>query len=78
MTGWKSMGSDATNDAKVLPGRLIDGRLIAEKHGDDTSRGMRSSFYRVPFFKAIGGFVRELMPDGTPSAVASLLGRSVP
>jgi poly-beta-1,6-N-acetyl-D-glucosamine synthase len=33
-----------------------DGRLIAEKHGDDTSLGM-TKFYRVSFFKAIGGFV---------------------
>jgi poly-beta-1,6-N-acetyl-D-glucosamine synthase len=40
-----------------------DGRLIAEKHGDDTSLGM-TKFYRVSCFKAIGGFVREVMWDG--------------
>jgi biofilm PGA synthesis N-glycosyltransferase PgaC len=40
-----------------------DGRLIAETHGDDTSLGM-TKFYRVSCFKAIGGFVREVMWDG--------------
>jgi biofilm PGA synthesis N-glycosyltransferase PgaC len=40
-----------------------DGRLEEEWHGDDTSIGA-SKFYRVSCFKAIGGFVREVMWDG--------------
>jgi hypothetical protein len=63
MTGWKSLGSDVRDDAKATWN--IDGRLIAEKHGDDTSLGM-TKFYRVSFFKAIGGFVCELLSDGIP------------
>jgi poly-beta-1,6-N-acetyl-D-glucosamine synthase len=39
------------------------GRLVAEKHGDDTSLGM-TKFYRMSCFTAIGGFVREVMWDG--------------
>jgi len=39
------------------------GRLIDERHGDETSLGM-TKFYRVACFKAIGGFVREVMWDG--------------
>ncbi len=39
------------------------GRLICERHGDDTSLGM-TKFYRVDRFIAIGGFVREVMWDG--------------
>jgi glycosyltransferase involved in cell wall biosynthesis len=39
------------------------GRLVNERHGDDTSLGM-TKFYRVACFKAIGGFVREVMWDG--------------
>jgi glycosyltransferase involved in cell wall biosynthesis len=39
------------------------GRLVPERHGDDTSLGM-TKFYRVPCFKAIDGFVREVMWDG--------------
>jgi biofilm PGA synthesis N-glycosyltransferase PgaC len=41
----------------------INGRLVNEKHGDDTSLGM-TKFYRMSHFKAIGGFVREVMWDG--------------
>jgi glycosyltransferase involved in cell wall biosynthesis len=37
--------------------------LVSERHGDDTSLGM-TKFYRVSQFKAIGGFVREVMWDG--------------
>src|SRR5687767_9397472 len=33
-----------------------DGRLVDERHGDETSLGM-TKFYRVSCFKAIGGFV---------------------
>ena len=40
-----------------------DGRLVSERKGDETSLGM-TKFYRVPCFKEIGGFVREVMWDG--------------
>jgi len=45
--------------------RIINenGRLVYERHGDDTSLGM-TKFYRVDRFEAIGGFVREVMWDG--------------
>jgi len=39
------------------------GKLIPERHGDETSLGM-TKFYRVEAFKQIGGFVREVMWDG--------------
>lgn len=39
------------------------GRLIPERHGDDTSLGM-TKFYRVSAFRDIGGFVRQVMWDG--------------
>jgi len=39
------------------------GRLLFERHSDDTSLGM-TKFYRVVCFKEIGGFVREVMWDG--------------
>ena len=41
----------------------VGGRTIDEHHGDETSLGM-TKFYRVSRFKAIGGFVREVMWDG--------------
>jgi len=37
--------------------------LVAERHGDEMSLGM-TKFYRVSCFKAIGGFVHEVMWDG--------------
>lgn len=40
-----------------------NGILVDERHGDETSLGM-TKFYRVSSFKAIGGFVREVMWDG--------------
>ena len=40
-----------------------NGGLVAERHGDETSIGA-AKFYRVECFKAIGGFVREVMWDG--------------
>lgn len=40
-----------------------NGTLVDERHSDDTSLGM-TKFYRVSCFKAIGGFVREVMWDG--------------
>jgi biofilm PGA synthesis N-glycosyltransferase PgaC len=39
------------------------GRLVFERHSDDTSLGM-TKFYRMASFRAIGGFVREVMWDG--------------
>lgn len=39
------------------------GRLVHERHGDDTSLGM-TKLYRIDRFEAIGGFVREVMWDG--------------
>jgi biofilm PGA synthesis N-glycosyltransferase PgaC len=40
-----------------------NGRLVYERHGDDTSLGM-TKFYRMDRFQEIGGFVREVMWDG--------------
>jgi biofilm PGA synthesis N-glycosyltransferase PgaC len=40
-----------------------NGLLVNERHGDDMSLGM-TKFYRLACFKAIGGFVREVMWDG--------------
>jgi glycosyltransferase involved in cell wall biosynthesis len=40
-----------------------DGVLVPEIHGDEASIGA-SKFYRISCFKAIGGFVREVMWDG--------------
>lgn len=40
-----------------------DGRLVYERHGDDTSLGM-TKLYRSIRFQEIGGFVREVMWDG--------------
>ena len=40
-----------------------EGKLVNERHGDETSLGM-TKFYRVSSFAAIGGFVREVMWDG--------------
>ena len=40
-----------------------NGRLVFERHADDVSIGA-SKFYRMSCFKAIGGFVREIMWDG--------------
>lgn len=40
-----------------------NGKLVNEGHGDDTSLGM-TKLYRLSCFKAIGGFVREVMWDG--------------
>jgi biofilm PGA synthesis N-glycosyltransferase PgaC len=40
-----------------------NGRLVEEWHGDETSLG-QTKFYRIPCFKTIDGFVREIMWDG--------------
>jgi poly-beta-1,6-N-acetyl-D-glucosamine synthase len=39
------------------------GQLVHERHGDEASIGA-SKFYRISCFKAMGGFVREVMWDG--------------
>jgi poly-beta-1,6-N-acetyl-D-glucosamine synthase len=41
----------------------VDGGLVNECHGDDTSLGM-TKFYRRQCFEQIGGFVRAVMWDG--------------
>lgn len=41
----------------------VGGALVNECHGDETSIGA-SKFYRLSCFKALGGFVREVMWDG--------------
>jgi len=50
-----------------------DGRLVNERHGDDTSLGM-TKFYRTRCFLAIGGFVREVMWDGIDCHRCRMLG----
>ena len=49
------------------------GQLKDERHGDETSLGM-TKFYRVERFKAIGGFVREVMWDGIDCHVCRMHG----
>lgn len=49
------------------------GRLVYERHGNDTSLGM-TKFYRVSCFLAIGGFVREVMWDGIDCHRCRMLG----
>lgn len=51
----------------------VDGRAVDERHGDETSLGM-TKFYRVACFKAIGGFVREVMWDGIDCHRCRMLG----
>lgn len=51
------------------------GRLVDENHGDETSLGM-TKFYRVSCFKAIGGFVREVMWDGIDCHRCRMMGWS--
>src|SRR3954454_19128947 len=50
-----------------------DGRPISEMCGDENSVGM-IKFYRVPCFRQIGGFVRELMWDGIDGHRCRMLG----
>ena len=40
-----------------------DGQLVNERHGDEAAIGA-SKFYRMSRFRALGGFVREVMWDG--------------
>ena len=49
------------------------GQLVFERQGDDISVGM-TKFYRVSCFKAIGGFVREVMWDGIDCHRCRMLG----
>jgi glycosyltransferase involved in cell wall biosynthesis len=49
------------------------GELISEGIGDDVSVGA-SKFYRVPCFRQIGGFVREVMWDGIDCHRCRMLG----
>jgi biofilm PGA synthesis N-glycosyltransferase PgaC len=49
------------------------GILVSERHGDDTSLGM-TKFYRASCFKAIGGFVREVMWDGIDCHKCRMMG----
>jgi glycosyltransferase involved in cell wall biosynthesis len=50
-----------------------NGRLVSERHGDEASIGA-SKFYRVSCFKALGGFVREVMWDGIDGHRCRMLG----
>lgn len=50
-----------------------NGRLVSEFLGDETSAGM-TKFYRVPCFRQIGGFVREVMWDGIDCHRCRMLG----
>lgn len=49
------------------------GRLVPELCGDEMSVGM-TKFYRIPCFREIGGFVREVMWDGIDCHRARMLG----
>lgn len=49
------------------------GRRVSEKIGDEMSAGM-TKFYRSACFRAIGGFVREVMWDGIDCHKARQLG----
>jgi len=51
----------------------FDGELIREAIGDEMTVGA-SKFYRVPCFKQIGGFVRQVMWDGIDCHRARMLG----
>lgn len=53
--------------------RTASGRWVSEKCGDEMSVGM-TKFYRVACFKAIGGFVQEVMWDGIDCHKARQLG----
>lgn len=48
-------------------------RLVPERTGDDFSQG-QSKLYRVACFRAIGGFVREVMWDGIDCHRCRMLG----
>lgn len=50
-----------------------DGKLVNERHGDETSLGM-TKLYRITCFKEVGGFVREVMWDGIDCHKCRMLG----
>jgi poly-beta-1,6-N-acetyl-D-glucosamine synthase len=50
-----------------------NGRLVPEVCGDEMSVGM-TKFYRVPCFREIGGFVRQVMWDGIDCHRCRMLG----
>lgn len=55
---------------------IADGdAIVSERHGDETSLGM-TKFYRVDKFKAIGGFVHEVMWDGIDCHRCRMMGWS--
>jgi len=51
----------------------LNGKLVSEKCGDETSVGM-TKFYRTSAFKQVGGFVRMLMWDGIDCHRCRMLG----
>jgi glycosyltransferase involved in cell wall biosynthesis len=53
--------------------RLEDGRLVAERMGDENAVGA-AKFYRVSCFRDIGGFVREVGWDGIDGHMCRLKG----
>ena len=55
------------------PEGRIDGQLISEACGDETSVGM-TKFYRTQCFREIGGFVSEVMWDGIDCHRCRMLG----
>ena len=55
--------------------KRVDGELVPEPCGDEMSVGM-SKFYSVECFRAIGGFVREVMWDGIDCHRCRMLGWS--
>lgn len=59
--------------ASGKPYVLRNGQLVSERRGDEMSVGM-TKFYRVACFKAIGGFVPEVMWDALDCHKARQLG----
>src|SRR5688500_231069 len=51
----------------------LNGKLVSEKCGDETSVGM-AKFYRTSAFEQVGGFVRMLMWDGIDCHRCRMLG----
>jgi glycosyltransferase involved in cell wall biosynthesis len=64
------LGTSSGKPWFVNPG---SGSLVPEVCGDEMSVGM-TKFYRVPCFREIGGFVREVMWDGIDCHRARMLG----
>lgn len=51
----------------------MDGELVDEHHGDETSLGM-TKLYRSSAFELVGGFVRDVMWDGIDCHRCRMLG----